>query len=205
MSAHFPAVIEELTEGDLSAVMQMDQECFGGLWTEAGYRREIESPNSQLLIMKAVPTLKEQPSTSVSGEMGQTDSNLMGVGCVWFILEEAHITVLAIQPPYRRQGLGQFLLITLLETAIRRQSEWATLEVRISNHVAQKLYERLGFVTIGQRKKYYQDTGEDALILWNKGLQKQSFHYHLMGYNLTPIQRYNERHLLVHNHCLEMK
>ena len=190
-SAPFPAVIETLTEADLSAVVQMDQDCFGGLWTEAGYRREIESPNSQLLIMKAAPMLKEQslPSASVSVGTEQTNSTLMGIGCVWFILEEAHITILAIQPPYRRQGLGQLLLITLLENAIHRQAEWATLEVRISNHAAQKLYERLGFVTIGQRKKYYQDTGEDALILWNKGLQNQSFHHDLEQLKQQTVAR----------------
>ncbi|NEP76631.1 ribosomal protein S18-alanine N-acetyltransferase [Okeania sp. SIO2G5] len=180
MPALFPAVIEELTVDDLSAVVQMDENCFGGLWTEAGYRREIESPNSQLLIVKEAPELwKEESSSDGSAEADGTDSSLIGIGCVWFILEEAHITVLAIQPPYRRQGLGQFLLITLLETAIQRQAEWATLEVRISNTVAQKLYKKLGFITIGQRKKYYQDTGEDALILWNKGLQNRSFHHDL--------------------------
>ena len=188
ITSPFPLIIEELTERHLSAVLQMDQDCLGGLWTEAGYRREIDSPNSQLLIIKSAPALSNpgypkptlqscpQPPSPPSSNL---EPQIIGIGCVWFILEEAHITALAIQAPYRRQGLGQFLLISLLETAIQRQSEWATLEVRLSNEPAQKLYERLGFIAIGQRKKYYQDTGEDALILWNKGLQKRSFHHDL--------------------------
>lgn len=184
-----PIVIEELTEKDLSAVMQIDKECFGGLWNREGYQREIDSPNSQILIMKlaldagtddsyniceASPTKAPSSQTISSG-----DTSIIGIGCAWFILEEAHITMLAIRPQYRRQGLGQLLLIKLLKNAIQKQSEWATLEVRVSNQAAQKLYEKLGFINIGQRKNYYQDTKEDALILWNKGLQKQSFHYDL--------------------------
>ena len=191
ITSPFPIIIEELTEQNLSAVMQMDQECFGGLWTEEGYRREISSPNSQILIIKSISELEAaQPSSLTPNEIRYP--NLIGVGCVWFILEEAHITVLAIQPPYRRQGLGQLLLVALLETAIHRQSEWATLEVRISNHAAQKLYAKLGFVTIGQRKKYYRDTGEDALILWNKGLQKRSFHYDLEQLKQQTVVRLQE-------------
>ena len=185
-----PVTIEALTEENLSAVIQMDKACFGGLWTEEGYRREINSPNSQLLVIKPKP---KQGQLSPNASRLETEHNnvapLMGLGCVWFILEEAHITILAIQPPYRRQGLGQLLLITLLETAIQRQSEWATLEVRISNQTAQKLYEKLGFITIGQRKKYYKDTGEDALILWNKGLQKRSFHHDLEQLKQQTVAR----------------
>ena len=203
MASPFPVVIEELTEENLSAVIQMDKDCFGGLWTEAGYRREIASPNSQLLIMKSASGATEHRLNHVNEHLPEhgpilsspqpfTEPKIIGIGCVWFILEEAHITVLAIQAPYRRQGLGQLLLTTLLDAAIQRQSEWATLEVRISNLPAQKLYEKFGFITIGQRKKYYPDTGEDALILWNKGLQKRSFHHDLEQLKYTTVEQLNK-------------
>lgn len=151
--------------------MVLDQACFGGLWKENGYKREIDSPNSQLLLLK-----------TVCGDS-------MGLGCVWFILEEAHITLLGIHPHYRRQGLGKFLLLILLQSAISRGAKWATLEVRVSNAPAQSLYQSLGFVTIGRRKHYYQDTKEDALILWNKELQKQSFHHNLEQHRHEVITR----------------
>lgn len=194
-----PIRIEELTEKDLSAVMDIDQECLGGLWTKAGYQREIDSPNSQILIMKLAredassdshdPNATDQTHALSPPIAGEADHNLIGIGCAWFILEEAHITMLAIRPRYRRQGLGQILLITLLQNAMGRQSQWATLEVRTSNHAAQTLYGKLGFINIGQRKQYYQDTKEDALILWNKGLQKQSFHHDLEQLKQSTITR----------------
>ncbi|MEM9214660.1 MAG: ribosomal protein S18-alanine N-acetyltransferase [Cyanobacteria bacterium P01_F01_bin.150] len=188
-----PIVIEELTEQYLQAVIQMDQNCLGGLWTEAGYRREIESPNSQLLIIRMASKTLNKPS-----EPPLRHSNLIGIGCVWFILEEAHITLLAIKAPYRRQGFGQILLMVLLETSIQRQSQWATLEVRCSNRPAQQLYEKFGFITIGQRKKYYQDTGEDALILWNKELQKP-----VLQYNLAQIKQKALERLHINGWCVE--
>lgn len=201
-------VIEELTEQDLPAVIQMDQECLGGLWTESGYRREIDSPNSQLLILKPASQTSSSLSLSSSPPALQCEpfappptpnaTTIIGIGCVWFILEEAHITILAIHPPYRRQGLGQFLLITLLETAIQRQSKWATLEVRLSNQSAQKLYEKLGFIALGKRKKYYQDTGEDALILWNKGLQNPSFHNDLKYLQQQTLARLKNTGWTIH-------
>lgn len=135
-----------LTEELLPAVLELDQICLGGLWTEAGYRREIESPNSDLLVLQAA-------------------NQVIGLGCLWAILEEAHITTLAIHPDYHRQHLGQLLLTQLLRLAWGRGLTHATLEVRKSNHRALSLYQKFGFRTAGERKKYYSD-GENALILW---------------------------------------
>jgi ribosomal-protein-alanine N-acetyltransferase len=99
----------------------------------------------------------------------------VGLGCFWSILEEAHITILAVHPDYQRQGLGKFLLYALLRDAKRRQLEWATLEVKPSNQAALSLYQKFGFKEVGRRPKYYKDTGEDALILWRGGLQTLEF------------------------------
>ncbi|NJN57619.1 MAG: ribosomal protein S18-alanine N-acetyltransferase [Leptolyngbyaceae cyanobacterium SL_5_9] len=100
---------------------------------------------------------------------------LLGIGCLWAILEEAHITILAVHPDYQRQGLGQILLWALLRSAWQRGLEWATLEVRASNRAAIALYQKFGFSEVGRRRRYYQDSGEDALILWHKGLQRPDF------------------------------
>jgi ribosomal-protein-alanine N-acetyltransferase len=97
------------------------------------------------------------------------------MGCLWAILEEAHITILAVHPHYQRQGLGQALLLALLMVASDRGLERATLEVRASNQPAVSLYEKFGFKTAGWRRRYYQDTGEDALILWRGDLQDPEF------------------------------
>jgi ribosomal-protein-alanine N-acetyltransferase len=161
--------LKSLTSEDLSAILELDQACFGGLWTLEGYQRELDSPNSDLLGIFAPHSSK----------------TLLGMGCFWSILEEAHITIVAVHPQYQRQGLGQALIYALLKTASDRNLERATLEVRASNAAAISLYQKFGFKTAGRRRRYYQDNGEDALILWLSDLQYPSFteklqHWHNM-------------------------
>ena len=180
--------LKPLTLEQLNAVVELDQLCFGGLWTRSGYERELESPNSQLLSLEAASEQGEsgfqtsssevltQNSQTADSETAPTRSNaLIGLGCYWSILEEAHITILAVHPDYQHQGLGQLLLYALLRDAKRRRLEWATLEVKPSNQAALSLYQKFGFIEAGRRRRYYKDTGEDALILWRGGLQKQDF------------------------------
>lgn len=165
--------LQSLTLAELSEAVELDRHCLGGLWTESGYQREIESPNSDLLALRKIT----QPSTQVleQSEKNNSQSVLIGLACAWAILDEAHITLLAVDSAYQRQGLGQLLLYTLLVLARQRGLEWATLEVRISNKPAISLYQKFGFESVGQRPGYYQDNGEDALILWRKGLQRPEF------------------------------
>jgi ribosomal-protein-alanine N-acetyltransferase len=151
--------IQTLTTDNLSQLLELDKACFGGLWTMEGYRRELESPNSHFL-----------------GLFSPVSSNeLLGMGCFWSIVDEAHITILAVHPQYQRQGLGQALLYSLLKTACDIGMEQATLEVRVSNEVAISLYQKFGFKTAGRRRGYYKDNNEDALILWLSGLQTPQF------------------------------
>ncbi|QZZ20256.1 ribosomal protein S18-alanine N-acetyltransferase [Leptothermofonsia sichuanensis E412] len=158
--------LQPLTPIWLPVALELDQCCFGGLWTADGYRREIESPNSELLIL----TCASSPPPHVC-----PSAPLLGIGCYWAILEEAHITLLGVIPEYQRQGLGQALFYALLKSACLRGLERATLEVRISNQSALALYQKFGFREAGRRKCYYQDTGEDALVLWRGGLQSPDF------------------------------
>lgn len=140
-----------LTEKELEQVLELDEICFGGLWSLNSYKREIESPNSYLLIITVNQGLNKK---------------VIGLGCFWAILEEAHITILAIHPDFQRQGLGSLLLENLLKEAVNRNLERATLEVSENNIKAINLYKKFGFQEAGRRKKYYKKTGEDALILW---------------------------------------
>ncbi len=141
---------------NIEQLVKLDRECLGGIWTLEGYRRELESPNSSFLILI-------------------TDYKLVGFGCYWAVLEEAHITLLAINIDYQGQGLGQLLLYKLIEDAVKKKLERATLEVSVSNKRAIELYEKFGFKIAGRRKNYYPTTGEDALILWRADLQKKEF------------------------------
>ncbi len=141
----------------LPQIKLIDQACLGDFWSMNAYEREMESPNSSLL---AVIT---------------AENVVLGFGCLWAILEEAHITILAVRPEYQQQGIGRYLVWGLLREANVKGLEWATLEVRASNLAAINLYESFGFVAIGRRRNYYQVSNEDALILWRKGLHLPEF------------------------------
>lgn len=178
-----------LTDRCMAAVLQLDQLCLGGLWDDAGYRREIDSPNSDLLVLEPVEDRSTPGSVSEINAEGSFQGEitplppLIGVGCCWAIVDEAHITLLAIHPSYRRQGFAKAILLELLRRARLRGLQWATLEVRISNTGAIALYQSLGFQCVGERRKYYQDTGESALILWKKGIQTDRFRAELAAWD----------------------
>ncbi len=165
--------LERLTVEFLPAVLDLDQQCFNGLWTLEGYKRELDSPNSDLVIL-----VDDNASPSV-----------VGLGCLWAILDEAHITIVAVHPSYQGQGLGQTILFSLLQLAYQRGLERATLEVRISNQSAINLYQKFDFREAGRRKRYYPDTGEDASILWRGGLQHPHFPDLLMTWQTQIYDR----------------
>lgn len=159
-----------LTAADLDAALQVDRSALGGLWSLDGYRRELDSPNSDLLGVWV-----EVDGASAQIAHGHADGQnpefcLVGIGCAWAILDEYHLTLLAIAPDWQRQGLGRALLLALLLAARDRQMVRATLEVRVGNAAARSLYGEFGFREAGIRKNYYAATGEDAAILWRSGL-----------------------------------
>ncbi|MBV5260756.1 ribosomal-protein-alanine N-acetyltransferase [Synechococcus moorigangaii CMS01] len=170
--------LQPLTVHQLPQVLELDQLCFGGLWSREGYLRELESPNSTLLIVPAP----------------QNQDLLLGLGCLWAIVEEAHITIMAVHPEVQRQGFGQLILFGLLRDAWLRGLERATLEVKASNGRAIALYEKFGFKVAGRRKGYYQDTGEDALIMWRKGLNHPEFATQLNIWDAEIRQRLQQNH-----------
>ncbi|WP_088240956.1 ribosomal protein S18-alanine N-acetyltransferase [Calothrix rhizosoleniae] len=151
--------LKPVTAEDLDAVVTLDRICFGRLWSLETYQRELDSPYCDLLGL----------FSTLSSE------KLLAMGCFWSILEEAHVTILAVNPQYHHQGLGQAILYFLLKSAYDRGLERATLEVRVSNSPAISLYQKFGFKRAGKRPNYYQDNGEDALILWLSGMQQPQF------------------------------
>ena len=95
-------------------------------------------------------------------------------GC-WQIMEEAHITNVAVSPNHRRQNVGEALLIAIIKSCYKEMIKYLTLEVRVSNEPAIKLYEKYGFKSLGVRKGYYQDNNEDALIMWTENIFYDKF------------------------------
>jgi len=204
--------LQPLKAEQLPAVVKLDQLCFGGHWTLDGYRRELESSSSHFLTVCLGSASLDSPSqsnydleipnnsqsaqltspqsnslNSPTSGVGthtalETPSKLIGLGCFWSILEEAHITLLAVNPEYQNKGLGKLLFYGLLYLAHQQGLERATLEVRVSNQTALSLYKKFGFEEVGKRRRYYQDTGEDALILWRNHLETAEFKKILMAW-----------------------
>jgi ribosomal-protein-alanine N-acetyltransferase len=140
--------------------------------------------------MDAIASEAEASSPNM-GSMDREASwsmGIIGVGCYWEIVDEAHITVLAVDPCYHRRGLGRWLLIHLLTDACQRGLKRATLEVRASNSRAIALYESFGFEPLGTRKRYYPD-GEDALILWQNSLEAAIFRHELARQRIFALNR----------------
>jgi ribosomal-protein-alanine N-acetyltransferase len=91
------------------------------------------------------------------------------------MLDEAHVTTIAVDPAYRGEGLGELLIVSLLERAMELSANETTLECRVSNHVAQALYRKYTIRDAGIRKRYYSDDGEDALIMTTQPLDSAVF------------------------------
>lgn len=95
-----------------------------------------------------------------------SDEKMIGYAGMWIIIDEAHITNVAVHPNHRGQKIGHILMLHLMAQALERGVHKMTLEVRPSNIYAQKLYTCLGFEGVGRRKGYYSDNNEDAIIMW---------------------------------------
>jgi [ribosomal protein S18]-alanine N-acetyltransferase len=137
---------------DIPQVVALDQLAFANPWSAASYRYELTDNAMAHFWVGLAPA--PEPERRVAGYAG-----------FWLIVDEAHIGTLAVHPQWRRQGLGEKLLVTMLGQARALGAALATLEVREGNRAARQLYHRHGFAEVGRRKRYYQDNGEDALLL----------------------------------------
>lgn len=103
------------------------------------------------------------------------DGNLVGYSGCWQILEEVHITNIAVSPDFRRKKIGEKLLKRIIDECYENMAKYITLEVRVSNTPAINLYEKYGFKSLGVRKGYYQNNNEDALIMWTENIFYDKF------------------------------
>jgi len=100
----------------------------------------------------------------------------VGYGGIMCYGEEAHVTTIAVDPEYHRRKIGTRILFELVQEAIRMGARAVSLEVRVSNWGAQRLYSRFGFRPVGIRKNYYQETGEDAVVMWVDNVRSRDYH-----------------------------
>lgn len=163
-------------KGDIPQVTEIDHEAFPTLWPPPNYRRELENRLARYLVA-CDDTLKapESKTTPAKGswlrrlfERGvplTAGEYLFGFAGFWIIAGEVHITNVAVRESRRRQGIGELLLISLINLATELDANLITLEVRASNTAAQALYAKYGFAKVGVRRAYYTDNREDGVLM----------------------------------------
>lgn len=141
-------VLRRMTIEDITKIMEIEHEAFTLPWTEEAFRNELTMNHfARYLVI-------------------ELDGVIVGYAGMWTIMDEAHVTNIAIREASRGRRLGQTLLLQLMEWAVELGMVRMTLEVRVTNEPAQNLYRKLGFTDAGVRKGYYSDNNEDALIMW---------------------------------------
>jgi [ribosomal protein S18]-alanine N-acetyltransferase len=137
---------------DLPAVQRIEGASFTTPWPPQAYRQELEANRLAQYLVAVI------------------EDEVVGYGGVWLMVDEAHVTTFAVHPAYRRRRIGERLLLALLDLSVDRHAREATLEVRLSNLAARRLYEKYGFRPVGIRPRYYSDNQEDALIMTTEPL-----------------------------------
>lgn len=145
--------IAPMSLADLPEVHRIERASFSVPWPDDAYRSELTG---------------NRLASYLAARIGD---HLVAYGGIWMMVDEAHITTFAVDPAWRRQRIGEALIAALIDLAVARQAREATLEVRLSNVAARRLYEKYGFRPVGVRPRYYSDNGEDALIMTTPSLQ----------------------------------
>lgn len=184
---------------DITQVTEIDREAFPTLWPPANYRNELNNPLAHYIVAcdeeKKVeePEVKAIPEERCSGLVSKlrrlfnydrflgnkpppsAREDIVGFAGFWIMADEAHITSIAVREIHRRQGIGELLLIALIDLAVKLNVDIITLEVRASNLAAQGLYYNYGFTQVGLRRGYYTQEREDGVLMSAENITSAPF------------------------------
>ena len=150
--------IQSMQKSDLDSVINIEEKAYGEHhWSKDSFMNELSND-----LARYYSVFNEQ-------------EELIGYAGCWQILEEVHITNVAVSPEYRRKKIGEALLKQIIDDCYKNKAKYITLEVRVSNKAAISLYEKYGFKSLGVRKGYYQNNNEDALIMWTENIFYDKF------------------------------
>ena len=149
--------IAPMSDADVKDVLRIEQQSFATTWPSNAFYQELHE------------------NKLAHYYVGRAGDRIVAYGGIWVILEDSHITTIAVSPDARGRKFGETLLLYLLEQAMERGASWMTLEVRESNVVAQALYRKYGFTTVSTRKGYYSDNNENALVMWAGNLKSEIY------------------------------
>ena len=181
-------LLRRLRADDISQVIDIEREAFSPLWSSTPFKRDLKNRYASYFVACCArdrdETVPEESSSAPENayfwhrllrdvrrlvsrieRRADSGSSVAGYVSVWYQGEEAHITEIAVREELRGRGIGELLLIGSLRAAVEYGSKVMTLEARVSNFIAQRLYEKYGFAEVGIRKAYYADNREDAVIM----------------------------------------
>jgi len=149
--------IAPMVTSDIPIVSRIERASFATVWPSDAFYNEVSTNKVAHYFV------------------GRIDERIVAYGGIWVILEDSHITTIAVDPQYRGKRLGETMLLRLIDEAMERGAAWMTLEVRESNAVAQQLYHKYGFTTVTMRRGYYSDDNESALVMWAGNLKSELY------------------------------
>ena len=185
--------IEPMRESDVPRVQEIERQSFSTPWSATTYLRELRSPeHSRYIVARASRSrplaTEEEPSPQprrgwlahlfparFSPSDPPSPYPVVGYGGIWLTVDEAHITTIASAPEVRGYGIGELVLNGLIDLGLQLGARFMTLEVRVSNVVAQNLYLKYGFEARGTRRRYYTDNNEDALVMWTNEITSPDY------------------------------
>ena len=150
--------ITPMKQSDVDGIVEIEKDAYGPHhWAKSSFYDELSNNLAKYYVAKTL------------------DGELVGYAGTWHIIDEGHITTIAVKKEYMRNHIGEALIHSILEDCYNSGVKYLTLEVRTSNDPAIKLYEKYGFQSLGTRKGYYQDNNEDALIMWTENIFYDKF------------------------------
>jgi [ribosomal protein S18]-alanine N-acetyltransferase len=184
----WPYVVEPMRLEDIPTVSVIERLVYSRPWPVEAYRYELlENTRSHYYVAKLRQGEEQRPAHGLKAALRRAlsgpelDESLLGYAGLWLMVDEAHVSTLAVHTRWQGKGLGELLLATLVVKAIELEAQFITLEVRVSNHRAQNLYRKYGFRQTGMRYRYYSDNNEDALIMTTAAPGSDSYQARFLG------------------------
>jgi len=187
--------VEPMQASDIQEVMAIERLSFPTPMPIGANRFEIRhNPRACYFVVRLQEEGEAQykePRRGLLARFRSTDQRppIVGYGGFWRSAREAHISTIAVHPRLRRKGIGQLILIAMIEKAKRLGADHITLEVRASNLVAQSLYRKYGFQVVSRRRRYYSDSNEDAVVMAAQDIDRPPYSTHLQELRNRLIQR----------------
>lgn len=191
--------VRPMHQEDIAQVAEIDHEAFPTQWPPTNYHHELKNSLAHYVVACEAKKIPDEPKMEVASEKSRpglisrvrqlfnhnhsfnnetlplAKEHIVGLAGLWMMAGEAHITNIAVRPAYQRRGIGEQLLISLIDLSKELNASILTLEVRASNIAAQSLYSKYGFAGVGLRRGYYTDNREDAILMSTEEITSASF------------------------------